>query len=226
MGTEPRLNNLVTWMDIRQSGLKDHIAALIQAQNVAFAIANQNKIKSQQNKNIQQHQKFYKGQFVLVRKHKFSQTNIRHKIKPNYDDTVYRIVKRSRTNAIIVPYTKKFIQSRFKTEGDIPKKMCTMARLQHLKPVKNIYSLLKLNVTDQLMLHLHDTLNKHEVPCQMVKIIKNPSNDNSDTNQIIKTFTSALQNVPSFHQFKIQSLQTYKSDLLESEDTFATVKIR
>ena len=104
--------------------------------------------------------------------------------------------------------------------------MCTMVRLQHLKPVKNIYSLLKLNVTDQLMLHLHDTLNKHEVPCQMVKIIKNPSNDDSDTNQIIKTFTSALKNVSSFHQFKIQSLQTYKSDLLESEDTFATVKIR
>ena len=226
MGTEPRLNNFITWMDIRHSGLKDHAAALVQAQNVAFAIANYNKIKAQKNNEIQQTTTFFKGQFVLVRKNKFSNTHVRHKIKPSYDSTIYRIVRRSRTNAVIVPYNKKFIESRFKTEGDIPKKICKLVRLQFLKPVKNIYSLLHLNITDQLMLHLNESLQKMDRPCQVVKIIKNPSNGKTKTNKIIKDFTSALQGSPSLHQYKIQCLQTYKSDLLESEDTFATIKIR
>ena len=46
------------------------------------------------------------------------------------------------------------MQKRYKFEGDIPKNLCTLQKISNLKPIKNPFKLLKLNLTQKVILDL------------------------------------------------------------------------
>ena len=77
------------------------------------------------------------------------------KANPVYHSQPFRILRRTETNAVIVPLGLGYLKKRFKYEGDIPKNLCTLQRLSNLKPIKNPFKLLKLSFSQKIILELN-----------------------------------------------------------------------
>ena len=105
--------------------------------NVCFALQ-QKSLENAKSLNNPAYEKFKAGTFVLLRK---KGVQPRHMIKANpvYHTQPFRILRRTQTNAIIVPFGLGYLKKRFKYEGDTPKNLCTINRLSNLKPIKNAF---------------------------------------------------------------------------------------
>ena len=114
LGSEARKSTFVT---LRHA---DYVQHLIAAKNIIFYIGNQIKAKNAAKTQTDQLQQFKRGDFVLLKKITISKARNLHKARPVYHKTVYRIVRSTRTNAYLIPYTKKFMQNRLKFESKFP----------------------------------------------------------------------------------------------------------
>ena len=122
-------------------------------------------------------QQFKRGDFVLLKKITISKARNLHKAKPIYHKTIYRIIRRTKTNAYLLPYTKKFMQNRLKFESKIPRNMVTLQRLSNLKKIHNILPLLNLSLTQQMVLELDRIIQMETQDVKEVKYIKNEVKD-------------------------------------------------
>ena len=104
----------------------DYVQHLIAAKNIIFYIGQQIKARTATKTQTDQLQQFKRGDFVLLKKITISKARNLHKARPIYHKTVYRIVRRTKTNAYLIPYTKKFMQNRLKFESKIPRNMVTL----------------------------------------------------------------------------------------------------
>ena len=153
MGTEPNIN-LISYQTVGyQSALSQHAQNIVKSQNVCYFIHkmmlnNESKVDADM-----QNPKYSPGDFVLLRKLSVGPRPMA-KARPLYHSQPFRIVKRTQTNAILVPFGLKFIKKRYKFEGDIPKNLCTLQRISHLKPLTNPFKLLKLSLSQKIMLDL------------------------------------------------------------------------
>ena len=74
--------------------------------------------------------------------------------QPSLNKQIFRILRRTMTNAVIFPFNKRFYQSRFKREGKIPKQYCSIQRITNLKPIRNVYKLLDLSIPQKMVIEL------------------------------------------------------------------------
>ena len=138
-GTEANFS-VITFQTIGpESKLNEHCKNILRAQNVCFALQ-QKSLENTRSPNNPAYEKFKAGTFVLLRK---KAVQSRHMIKANpvYYSQPFRILRRTETNAVIVPFGLGYLKKRFKYEGDIPKNLCTLLRLSNLKPIKNPFKL-------------------------------------------------------------------------------------
>ena len=63
------------------------------------------------------------GDFVLLKKPPDTVHQRFHKLLPKYYPEPYRIVRRTETNAFLIPFTKEYFKTRLKHEGKIHKKL-------------------------------------------------------------------------------------------------------
>ena len=141
---------------------EQRIKDLISIQNLLFtlqpefALKHLNKITE-----FQQIERYPEGSFVFLRKHSDLKLN---KTQFKYYETPYRILKRYKTNALLLPYNKQFYFNRIKREGKVSKNLCTVQRLSHLKPIKDVRKFLNLNISDQLLFNFFEYLKSEITP--------------------------------------------------------------
>ena len=104
---------------------------------------------------MQQIEKYPIGSFVWLKKHSEVKLN---KTQVKYHQTPYRILKRYKTNALLLPYNKMFYFQRIKREGRVSKNLCTIQRLSNLKPIKDVRQFLNLEISDKLLLNFFSYL--------------------------------------------------------------------
>ena len=152
-GSESNFSVLTFQSVGRESRLNEHCQNIIKAQNVCYALQQKALLNKQDPKNPA-YDKFAPGTFVLLRK---LSVQPRHMIKANtvYHTQPYRILRRTPTNAVLVPFGLGYLKRRFKYEGDVPKNLCTLQRLSNLKPIKNPFKLLKLSFSQKMLLQLN-----------------------------------------------------------------------
>ena len=132
---------------------------------------------------------YFVGQFVLLRK-KSINNKIGHKLRPQYYDQLFRIVKRTATNAVIAPFNKRVLQERFYKEGTIPKRLCRLVRVDQLKPVNSFLNYLNLNINDVNLMFLDKLLHKNTQPISEVIICS--TNKSKRKKGEIKAFKHSL----------------------------------
>ena len=152
-GSESNFSVLTFQTVGEESRLNKHCKNIIKAQNVCYALQQKALLNTQEPKNPA-YDKFAPGTFVLLRK---LSVQPRHMMKANpvYHTQPFRIIRRTPTNAVIVPFGLGFMKKRFKYEGDIPKNLCTLQRLTNLKPIRNPFKLLKLSFSQKMLLLLN-----------------------------------------------------------------------
>ena len=190
-GVNPRNNNFITKRSINT--MKDeaeYSQQLCRAQNIIFHMNSQSK---NVNKSVNQLQQFKKGDFVLLKKMSVGTPRNMHKFQPLYHKQIYRIIKRTRTNALLVPYTKKFIQNRLKQEGQVPKNMGILQRLSNLKPVKNVFKHLNLSLSQQMVLELNNIVRMTWPEIQEVKIVPNDAAREHKASQMVRDFHPSVR---------------------------------
>ena len=219
-GTKPR-QNLITWMTPDQA-LSKHARSLIDCQNVCYSIYNAKQLQNNKT-SIQQPETFYKGQFVLLKKKSIGPSRIGHKLRPIYHQQPFRIVRRTVTNALLVPYGKKSFKERFFREGEIPKKLCRLVKITDLKPIKSIWHYLKLNVHDVNILNLQSLLKSDNEPINEVQIC--PTNKFKHVTKEIQSFRNQLLECTDGDINEVSQLKTYDSDIMTT-DSFSTIKIQ
>ena len=104
----------------------DYVKQLIAARNIIFFIGSRIKAKNEKIQKSDQLQQFKRGDFVLLKKINISTPRHLHKAQPLFHTTIYRIIRRTRTNAYLIPFNKKFMQNRLKFESKIPKNKVTL----------------------------------------------------------------------------------------------------
>ena len=223
-GTNPRHNNFLTMMTPEQA-LSKHEKALIDCSNVCYIISNARHAQRNTNKEIQNKKTYFVGQFVLLRK-KSINNKIGHKLRPQYYDQLFRIVKRTATNAVIAPFNKRVLQERFYKEGTIPKRLCRLVRVDQLKPVNSFLNYLNLNINDVNLMFLDKLLHKNTQPISEVIICS--TNKSKRKKGEIKAFKHSLLST-DFGQISsiTRLLRTYTSNILSHNDnTFSTISIK
>ena len=138
--------------------------------------------------------KFQPGSFVLLRK---KAVQPRHMMKSNtvYHSTPFRILRRTTTNAILVPFGLGYLKQRFKHEGQVPKNLCTLQRLSNLKPIKNPFKLLRLTFSQKMLLELNSLLQSETRPVSIVEIINNKVKDKPA--QLFQDFNASVKFIPN-----------------------------
>ena len=150
----------------------DYVKQLIAARNIIFFIGSRIKAKNEKIQKSDQLQQFKRGDFVLLKKINISTPRHLHKAQPLFHTTIYRIIRRTRTNAYLIPFNKKFMQNRLKFESKIPKNMVTLQRLSNLKKVKNILPLLNLSISQKMILELDKIISMSNIDVTEVQCIK------------------------------------------------------
>ena len=197
-GARPKTNEFVSFQSLQtMQDASGYAKNLVQVQNVLFVINERNRLKENKRENGTQLSQLYKkGDFVLLRKLAIGGPRNLHKVKPVYHSQPYRILKRTKTNAIIFPFTKRFLQNRFKGEGKIPKNYCSLQKISNLKPIRNVYKLLNLSITQRMVLEL-DRIITMEIPnVQEVEITPNMS-IRQTPDAIVNKFNPSLKLVVS-----------------------------
>ena len=193
MGSSPRVHNYITFRSLQtMKDESDYAQELVKVQNVIYFINKQQLLARNNKEEKSQLVKFQPGDFVLLKKKSVSAPRNLHKVKTKYHNQVYRILRRTKTNAILAPFQKKFVQQRFKGEGHIPKNLCTMQKLSHLKPVKNVYTLLGLSVTQKLVLELNKII-RMEIPTSNEVEITENIIKKGEPGSLIKRFNPSVR---------------------------------
>ena len=112
------------------------------------------------------------------------------------DDNYDLIHNLTDTNCVLVTFQKKFLQFHYKGEGAIPKNMCTLQKVSHLKPVKNVFKLLGLTVSQKLVMALDKVLKLACPTVNEVEIMPNLS-VRAAPGTLIKRFNPSLEIVQS-----------------------------
>ena len=194
MGSEPNIPFITFQTVSRESKLSEHCKNILRAQNVCYAIQSQQKqLEKNENKEVSQYHQFQPGTFVLLRKLGVEPGHMK-KGRPVYHKEPFRILKRTETNAIIVPFGLGYLKQRFKYEGDIPKNLCTMQRLTHLKPIPNPFKLLKLSLPQKMLLDLNLLLQSEISDVSAVEIITQQNIDKPSN--LFQDFNASIQFLP------------------------------
>ena len=194
MGSEPNIPFITFQTVSRESKLSEHCKNILRAQNVCYAIQSQQKqLEKNENKKVSQYHQFQPGTFVLLRKLGVEPGHMK-KGRPVYHKEPFRILKRTETNAIIVPFGLGYLKQRFKYEGDIPKNLCTMQRLTHLKPIPNPFKLLKLSLPQKMLLELNLLLQSEISDVSAVEIITQQNIDKPSN--LFQDFNASIQFLP------------------------------
>ena len=173
LGSNPRKNTFITLRNINtMKNESDYVKQLIAARNIIFFIGSRIKAKNEKIQKSDQLQQFKRGDFVLLKKINISTPRHLHKAQPLFHTTIYRIIRRTRTNAYLIPFNKKFMQNRLKFESKIPKNMVTLQRLSNLKKVKNILPLLNLSISQKMILELDKIISMSNIDVTEVQCIK------------------------------------------------------
>ena len=189
--------SVVTFQTIGpESQLKEHCKNILQAQNVCFALQ-QKTLENTKSPNNPAYDKFQPGTFVLLRK---KAVQPRHMIKANpvYHSTPFRILRRTPTNAIIVPFGLGYMKKRFKHEGDVPKNLCTLQRLSNLKPIKNPFKLLRLSFSQKMLLELNSLIQSESKSVSVVEIINKKVQNKPAT--LFQDFNASVKFIPNDEQ--------------------------
>ena len=229
MGAEPRLNDYISLQSSKSmTNASDYAKNLVKVQNVCYIINQQNLVKENTNNNEIQQKDVYKvGSFVLLKK-KAVGPRMLHKLKPIYHRTPYRILRRTRTNAVIFPYGIQFSQKRFKQEGEIPKNMCTLARLSNLKPISNGNKLLGLSLSQKLMLELRQILSQDLPEISQVEVIPNIALKRAPE-AVIQNFNPSicvLDRLSDHHPRDKLLVQQPKDNIIEDIQDIRNVKLQ
>ena len=104
---------------------------------------------SKHNKDFLLPHKYSVGQFVLLKKIQIQGPHHGIKLKRIYHAEPFRIVRRYKTNVLLVHYNIKYIKNRLKHEGKVTKNMGVLARLSRLKPIPNPLRFLNLQISTQ-----------------------------------------------------------------------------
>ena len=176
-----------------ESKLDQHCKNILRAQNICYALQ-QKSLENIKSPNNPSYDKFQPGSFVLLKK---KGTQPRHMIKSNtlYHSTPFRILRRTTTNAVIVPFGLGYLKQRFKHEGQVPKNLCTLQRLSNLKPIKNPFKLLRLTFSQKMLLELNSLLQSDIQPIPIVEIISNKSTDKPA--QLFHDFNASVKFIPN-----------------------------
>ena len=102
------------------------------------------KLEEMQSPPAKQGDKFKVGAFVLLKKLNIGPRAL-HKAKAIYHSSVFRIIRRTETNAVLIPFGISFLRKRYKSEGDIPKSLCFLQKISNLRPIRNPYKFLRLS---------------------------------------------------------------------------------
>ena len=172
MGSDPHVN-FITFQKVgSDSALSKRVQDVIKAQNVCYMINKTMLDKAAQAETALQNPTYSKGDFVLLKKLSVGPRPMA-KARPVYHSQPFRIIKRTQTNAVLVPFGLKFLKKRYKYEGDIPKNYCTLQKISHLKPLKNPFKLLKLKCSEKFILDLGKIIQMEIPNAQQVEIVKN-----------------------------------------------------
>ena len=193
-GSHPKLNDFVSLQSLQvMTGVDQYVKSLVQVQNVCFVLNEMNTSQEQAGDHEIQHPDLYKkGGFVLLKKLSPGTPRHLHKVKTVYHKQIFRILRRTKTNAVIFPFNKKFYQNRFKREGKIPKQYCSIQRISNLKPIRNVYKLLNLSVSQKMIIELSAILNSEIPPVEEVQICENKAIKITPAS-VVKKFNPSLQ---------------------------------
>ena len=99
-----------------------HVKELTKCQNICYVLFQQMQEDINKHDNATQiPHKYQVGDFVLLRKIKIQGPRHGIKLKRVFHDDPYRIVRRYKTNVMVVPYTRHFLRQRLKGEGKVTK---------------------------------------------------------------------------------------------------------
>ena len=202
-GTYPRKNSFLSFHSL--TALKDmdkHVLDLTKCQNVCFILAKRMQDKIRQHDNATQlPHKYNVGDFVLLRKIKISGPRHGIKLKKVYHDEPFRIVRRYKTNVMLVPYSRRYFKNRIKNEGKITKNMAVIARISRLKPILNPLHMLNLTISEKILRDFDNTLKLMTPEIDALEIIPKPTRQCPD--EIIRDFNPSIQILPDAESLQV-----------------------
>ena len=162
-----------------------HIQDLTKCQNVCYILSQQMQNKINQHDNATQlPNKYQVGDFVLLRKIKIQGPRHGIKLKRIFHEEPYRIIRRYKTNVMLVPYTKRFMKQRLKGEGKVTKNMAVLAKISRLKPIQNPLRMLNLTISEKLLKSFQQTSQIMDPPIESLEII--PPHTTREADQLMK----------------------------------------
>ena len=171
-GRAPRSRQFISLRSLKTMTKQNEYAkTLIKCQNVCFAISKLAQV--QPGSSPPQLPNLYQvGDFVLLKKPPDAVHQRFYKLLPKYYPEPYRIVRRTETNAFLIPYTKEYFKSRLKREGKVHKNLCVMAKVTRLKPVQNPLVLMDLTIDEKIILQFSLSLQESEPDITQVEILE------------------------------------------------------
>ena len=195
-GTNPRQNTFLTYQSIKSlQAMDEHVQNLAKCQNVCFVLAQKmQQTIDKQDTATQLPSKYRIGDFVLLRQIKIQGPRHGIKLKKMFHEEPFRIVRRYKTNVLLVPYNRRFLKNRLKGEGKVTKNMAILARISRLKPIQNPLRMLQLTVSEKILKSFCDALKMKDHPVEALEIIPNPSL--IQANSIVRAGNPSLQFMP------------------------------
>lgn len=193
-GNSPRVNNFISLRSLNViKSIPQYAQELIKVQNVCYVLKErmEQQIEQHDNKTQIPH-KYQVGQFVLLRKMHDSSPKHLHKLRQIYYKDVFRVVKRYKTNCLIIPYNRNYFKNRLYNEGKISKQMCSLAKISRLKPVRNPLRFLGLTLSEKLLRQFTDALKLPITDVTVMEFTPKVSPLQQD-NDILNKFNPSIQ---------------------------------